>query len=215
MFAHLLWKGEAGFASGSGETFPWPGLPTCFLSHQVQCRFACAGGRVGKLRQVAKWTVSGPCWGVMQQAQPLHSFATYPFTDPGNGYEGEEGSVVTDVLPQEIGFTWYPSRWVGVRPPCGSCARRLKILHSPQSWMTHVSRSCGPAPGVGGRERSISVSANRAQVYAASTTTTIVILDNDNGSYSALIAYSVPGSVLNAFLGCIVLIANSESELFL
>lgn len=69
----------------------------------------------------------------------------------------------------------------------------------------------------GGRERSISVSANRAQVYAASTTTTIVILDNDNdnGSYSALIAYYVPGSVLNAFLGCFVLIANSESELFL
>lgn len=99
---------------------------------------------------VAKWTVSGPFWGVMQQAQPLHSFATYPFTDPENGYERVEGSVVPEVLHLEIGFTWYSSRWVRVRPPCGSCACRLKILHSPQSWMTHVSRSCGPAPGVGG-----------------------------------------------------------------
>lgn len=47
------------------------------------------------------------------------------------------------------------------------------------------------------------------------STTSIVIVDNDNGSYSSVLAYNVPGSVLNAFLGCFVLIHNSESGLFL
>lgn len=91
--------------------------------------------------------------------------------------------------------------------------RRLKILHSPQSWMTHVSRSCGPAPGVGGgKEGVFSVSANQAQVHAASSTTIILIVDNDSGSYSSLLAHRVPGSVWQAFLGCFVLIDSSESE---
>lgn len=63
----------------------------------------------------------------------------------------------------------------GLGPDClvvpKSC--RLKILHSPYSWMTHVSPPCGPAPGVGGGERGgISLfSANQAQVYAATTIT--------------------------------------------
>lgn len=151
MFAHLRWKEGVGFAPGSGETFPRPRLPTCYLSHQVQRSFACARRGAGKLRQGQSGrTVSGPLWRVMQQALLLHSFATYPFTDPENGYEREEGFVVTDLLHQEMGFTRHPSRWAWVGPPCGSCAGRLKILHSPQSWMTHESRSCGPAPGVGG-----------------------------------------------------------------
>lgn len=38
----------------------------------------------------------------MQQALPLRSFATYLLPDPENGYEREEGSVVTDLLRREI-----------------------------------------------------------------------------------------------------------------
>lgn len=75
-------------------------------------------------------------------------------------------------------------------PPGG--LGRLKILYSPHSWMTHIyivrlSTRLGRGWGEG-KQGYFSLSANQAQVYAATSITTItimnIVIDDGNDSYS-------------------------------